>query len=264
MRVWLAFFRLALVEALIYRWNALTELAMESVRVVILWYFWHAVYAAGGEQALSGFTLPGIVGYVFLSVLVYTYTQGETVFEVSRRVRSGGVAADLVRPVDFQLMLFFHDLGGKLPRLLAHLAGLVAAVLVFAIPHPRDMSQLLAFALSLFLAGVIHFALDFLVSLAAFSTTNVWGLSISAEAIFELASGAILPLAFFPPFVAGIMAVLPFAQVIHTPVQIFLGRLEGEMVVSALGLQLFWAFTLFVVGRLLFSLALRRITVHGG
>lgn len=261
---YLAFLRLSLFEAATYRWNAMGELAMESVRVIILWFFWHAVHRAGGDAALAGFTLPEMVGYVFLSVLVYTYTQGDVLFAVSRRVRSGAIAADLVRPVDFQLMLFFHDLGSKLPRLLAHLAGLTVALLFFSIPRPGDIMHLLLFAVSLFLAGVLHFSLDYLVSLVAFSATNVWGLSITAEAIFELASGAILPLVFFPEGIRQLLLILPWAHVIHTPVNLFLGRLHGMAAIHALLQQAIWCVTLFLAGRWLFGLAVRRVTVHGG
>lgn len=263
LRRYLAYVRMTLFVWSAYRMNVFLWFFMELSRIVVLYFLWGAVYAGCPGGVLAGYTLPEMIGYVFISVFVYSYTSGDTVHLVSRRITEGTIALDLTRPVDFQTVYFFSDLGGKAVLLVANLAALLLAVHAFAIPHPAGAGWTL-FGLSLFLAGCLHFYLDFIVSLLAFYVTNLWGIFIASESVFEFFSGAVIPLAFFPPALRAVADGLPFASIVFAPVNLFLGKLSPAETRHALLLQAAWTFALFAAGRLLFSVAVRRVTIHGG
>ena len=263
LRRYLAYFRMTLFVWSAYRMNVFLWFFMELSRIVVLFYLWSAVYAERPGEALGGYRLPEMIGYVFISVLVHSYTSGDTVFLVSRRVTEGTIALDLTRPVDFQTVYFFSDLGGKAVLAAANAAALVVAVAAFGIPHPTG-SGWAVFALSLFLAGSINFYLDFLVSLLSFQITNLWGIFIASESVFAFFSGVTIPLAFFPPALRAVADRLPFACIVFAPVNLFLGKLSPDETARLLGRQLLWALALCAAGRLCFSVAARRVTIHGG
>jgi ABC-2 type transport system permease protein len=58
--------------------------------------------------------------------------------------------------------------------------------------------------------------------------------------------------------------VLPFASVIQTPVDVWLGKRQGFALAGMLALQVFWAFALLAVGRFVLSRATRRVVIQGG
>ena len=47
-----------------------------------------------------------------------------------------------------------------------------------------------------------------------------------------LCSGLILPVAFFPPGLREFLEVLPFASTLNLPVEVYLGKLQGEALVG--------------------------------
>lgn len=52
--------------------------------------------------------------------------------------------------------------------------------------------------------------------------------------------------------------------VVYTPVSIYLGRLPGQELVFALGLQAVWGIVLLLAGRWLWARAAPRLEVQGG
>jgi ABC-2 type transport system permease protein len=259
----LAWYRFAIQMWSAYRVNAILDFSMELFRIVVLFFFWHAVYASNQTGLIKGYTLEEMIGYVFITVFIYSYTLGDTIFMISSRVKKGMIAQDLIRPVDFQLRFFFTDLGGKSILLLANGLALLLAITLFTIPHPTSLTQWGAFLLSLFLAGCIHFYLDFIISLISFHVTNLWGIVITHEAIFELCSGALIPLTFFPEQIQHFFHWLPWSQIIFTPATIYLNK-STIPVTESLITQGFWVIFLLVFGRIFFHLAIKKVTIHGG
>jgi ABC-2 type transport system permease protein len=77
-------------------------------------------------------------------------------------------------------------------------------------------------------------------------------------------SGMAIPIRFFPHVLRELCYALPFAAVIQTPVDVWLGKRHGAALAGMLALQLFWAVVLLAVGRLLLARATRRLVIQGG
>ena len=79
--------------------------------------------------------------------------------------------------------------------------------------------------------------------------------------LFNLASGALLPLSFYPKAVENFLKLLPYNYAVNVPISILLGQ-ESDL--RALGLQVLWIpfLAIFIAG--LWSQAKRRIVIFGG
>lgn len=77
-------------------------------------------------------------------------------------------------------------------------------------------------------------------------------------------SGQMVPLWYFPAFLAQVAALLPFQAVIGIPVSIYIGRLSIPDAIGAIGVQAGWAAVLLGLGRLVWQRAYIRLTVQGG
>ena len=79
--------------------------------------------------------------------------------------------------------------------------------------------------------------------------------------LFNLASGALLPLSFYPDTVEHLLKFLPYNYAVNVPVSILLGQ---ESDGQALALQVLWIPILICFIAILWTQAKRRITIFGG
>jgi ABC-2 type transport system permease protein len=184
---------------------------------------------------------------------------------ISARVRTGEIASDLTRPVDFQAWWLAHDLGRAWYHSVTRaVVPLAVGLMFFDIRLPGSIGQVTAFLVSVVLAVGVSFAMRFIVELSAFWWLDANGARITYGLLQNFLSGFTVPLAFIPGAVGALVGVLPFAASMQIPIDVFLGNHRGPAQLSALGLQVFWLVTLLVVGRLVFAAATRRLVLQGG
>ena len=92
----------------------------------------------------------------------------------------------------------------------------------------------------------------------------MWGLSQIMQAIVNLLSGTLIPIAFFPKWAQTITNFLPFSSAIYTPSMIYLGKINGISILLALGLQLFWGVVLMIIAKKMWKSLIKTLTILGG
>ena len=135
---------------------------------------------------------------------------------------------------------------------------------LFDLVLPETAGRWFAFGAALILAILVSFHWQLLVNLAAFWMVDATGLARIAFLGVLLFTGIVMPLAFFPDWLAGPARWLPFAAYVNTPAEVFLGLRVGSGLWLALGQQLAWLLILALVGRLVFRRGLQRLTAQGG
>lgn len=185
--------------------------------------------------------------------------------ELALRVRTGDIAIDLIRPVHPLRAALAADFGRALYQLLVRFVPPVAVGLVFfhTLP-PADGIAALGFALSVTIAIAISFGFRYLYNVAAFWTTDHRGTMILALVVMSVFSGFIVPIQFFPDWLAAIANATPFPSMMQTPVDIWIGAISGPGIAFALARQLAWAAALLSLSYLLLGLGTRRLVVQGG
>ena len=124
--------------------------------------------------------------------------------------------------------------------------------------------RIFIYFLSIILGIFINFYYSYIFGLISFKITNMWGLSQIMQAITNLLSGALIPIAFFPKWAQSINSFLPFSSAIYTPSMIYLGKISGVDILFALGLQLFWAIVLMIISRKMWKVLIKGLTILGG
>jgi ABC-2 type transport system permease protein len=217
------------------------------------------------RDSVGSYDAQDAVTYTWLAqgMLMTVYVWGW--FEVALRVRSGDVATDLQRPLDFQLYWLAQDLGrATYHGIFRGIPPFLLGALVFDVLVPGDPAVWLAFVASVFLAVVVSFAFRFLFNLAAFWLLDYRGAGILAMVASTFFSGQIVPLAFFPDWLETLAWALPFAAMVQAPIEVWLGHAEGLELVGLLALQAFWAVVLLGVGRAVLAAGMRKLVIQGG
>lgn len=77
-------------------------------------------------------------------------------------------------------------------------------------------------------------------------------------------SGMIVPLQFFPHWLSVVARTLPFASIVQTPIDVYLGVHHGAALAGLLAEQVAWALVLLGAGRLALGAGTRKLVVQGG
>ncbi|MBA0049600.1 ABC transporter permease [Streptomyces sp. AJS327] len=185
--------------------------------------------------------------------------------ELQERIRSGDVVIDLYRPVDLQLWWLASDLGRALFHLLGRgIAPMALGALAFRLSLPVSPLTWLFFLVSVTLGVIVSFAIRYLLALSAFWLLDSNGLTMLSMLLSTFFSGMLLPLTVFPGVFGEIVRWLPWAATLQVPADVLLGQRQGAGLAAALAFQCCWAAVLLGAGRLLQSLATRRVVVQGG
>ncbi|MBU3863815.1 ABC-2 family transporter protein [Streptomyces sp. 4503] len=185
--------------------------------------------------------------------------------ELQDRIRSGDIAVDLYRPVDLQSWWLATELGRALFQLLGRgVVPMGIGALVFELRLPASPLTWLWFLLSVVLAVCVGFAVRYLVSLASFWLLDGTGLSMLSGLLCLFFSGMILPLNVFPGQLGEIARALPWAAMLQVPADVFLEERRGAGLLGAFAFQAGWMVVLLAAGRVLQSVATRKVVVQGG
>ncbi|MER5895661.1 ABC-2 family transporter protein [Streptomyces sp. NPDC001876] len=217
---------------------------------------------------LGGYDQSEAVTYVWLGqALLMTCAMLGGGFEgdLTERIRTGDIAVDLYRPADLQLWWLAGDLGRAAFHLLGRgIVPMVLGSLAFDLALPGSAWMWPAFLVSVLLGVVVSFALRFLVALSAFWLMDGAGALQMAMLAGLFFSGMLLPLNLFPGVLGEVARALPWSSLLQVPADVFLGRRTGWGLVQAYAFQAGWAVALLLAGRLLQSVATRRVVVQGG
>ncbi|UQA34198.1 ABC-2 family transporter protein [Streptomyces sp. HNA39] len=185
--------------------------------------------------------------------------------ELMERIRTGDIAVDLYRPADLQLWWLAGDVGRAAFQLLGRgVVPMLVGALAFDLALPGSPWIWLAFLLSVLLGIVVSFAVRFLVALSAFWLLDGAGAAQMSWLLGLFFSGMLLPLPLFPGLLGEVARLLPWSSLLQIPADVFLGKYSGWQLLEAYAFQGAWAVALLLAGRLLQSVATRRVVVQGG
>jgi ABC-2 type transport system permease protein len=226
-----------------------------------------AVFASAPNGDIAGYDTRSITTYTWVTQALIMVLNLWGWWDIELTIRSGDVVSDLARPFSYLGYWLARDYGRAAYYVLFRgLPSLMIGQLAVTggLQWPADPIAWLAFASSLVIAVSISFAWRFLLNVSAFWTTDARGLGAVANGLVLFLGGFVIPLRFFPGWLQPLLLALPFAAIVQTPSDIFVGRVQGPGAALALLSQVVWAVTLLVAAQLCVGLALRRVSVQGG
>jgi ABC-2 type transport system permease protein len=250
-------------QAVAYRSRILLSILGNGVWIVAVYYLWRAVFANGSQ--LAGYDWGAMRTYLVLAYAINALLSFSSTARLYNLVRTGDVAQELLRPVDYLAAQLAIALGGGLIEGLVSAAlALVVAALAVGVAPPASPAAALLFLPSIALGFVIKFLISFLAALLCFWTVNGVGLIWAQTAVVNLFSGALVPLAFFPDWLRTLAAWAPFQGIVATPLAIYQGQAVGWELAGAVTLQMLWAAMLWALARALWGPATRALDIQGG
>jgi ABC-2 type transport system permease protein len=206
-----------------------------------------------------------VIDYVWLNQALLAMLPWNVDRDVAALVRSGGVAYELLRPLDLYNHWFARAAAWRIaPTVLRAVPMAVLAGLFFGLGPPPSWPAAGMFALTLAGGLLLSCALTVLLNLSLLWTTSGEGVTRVAAALITLLSGSLIPLPLLPDWAQPVLRALPFAAMRDMPFRVYSGHIAPSEAWSVLARQAVWAVLLIALGRAVLARATRRLVVQGG
>jgi len=263
MRTYLPIARGSYMVGLVYRFGFLFTIVGNVVYLGVAYYLWRSIYSY--SDTIRGLTFNETFLYVGLGSAIFILLKTYADWYIHYEIREGIIANYLIKPLDFQLYNLFANLGSLLMNLTAiTIPTVLLLTFVFKVKVAFGPGIFL-FPISLLLAFLISFSIDYSIGLMGFYSESVWGLSTTKEIIVTVFSGALIPLQFFPAAIQKVLFWLPFQAIYHTPIMMLTKPDQGlDVFLPMMVVQLAWAVALFIAARLFYNQAIKVLRIAGG
>jgi ABC-2 type transport system permease protein len=254
---------LAVQETIAYRVAYMLNISSRFLFYLVVFLVWGAVY--GGAALVGDFSWPQMKGYLIVSMLSSALVSSSSEMRMLRAIRTGNIAVELMRPVDYQKASFAVAIGNSLTEgVLISAIAIAFALAVGGIEAPAGLAAWGAFALAMALSFATKFLVAYIFSLSAFWTNSMMGVVWLRQGITDFFSGALIPISFFPPWLKSLADWLPFRGIAYVPGTIFVGKLGAAEAARSFAVEAAWIVGLWFLAKLVWSRAMRKVTVQGG
>jgi ABC-2 type transport system permease protein len=225
-----------------------------------------AVAAGAGGGLAAGYDREQLATFVWAGqgmlpvVLLWGWT------DLADRIRTGDVAADLLRPVSPVTSYLAADVGRAGHAVLTRFVPpFLVGVAAFDLYEPRRWQTVPLFALSAGLALLICFGCRYLLN-----STGYWLLDVRGPMVlWTLSSGVLVglyfPLRFLPGWLyTALWLGTPFPSLLQTPMDVLVERDPPAVQAGAVAVQAVWAALMLAGCGAVQRRAERRLVVQGG
>ena len=222
-----------------------------------------ALYRSRTE--VNGVSLQQAVTFTGLSQALIAYLMIWGWWDVINQIRSGDIASDLLKPMNYFTFWLAQDIGRAVAHLLVRgVTLLLGFAVLFDMKLPSSWTQVLAIVIALILGLLVSFSWRFLVNLSAFWFPGSRGIGGVAYSGAYYLSGFLMPMRFFPQWFVRVCSFLPFPYMVNTVIETYLGIITGPELRNALLLQAVWVCILFIVCQVVLRAGVRKLVIQGG
>lgn len=253
---------LAFKSRLIYRKSTLLHILSAAVYIAVAVLVWVALLGGGAHQ---GTTLPQMITYIIITRLVNILLNFRIGYKISDRIRTGTIECDMVRPYNLKTYLLFEDIGSNMFEVVAIFGPLLLLVaLGYGFAPPQSLFAFCFFLLSIVMGAVLLFLYRSIIAAFGFWLIRNPFLSWHYQNVEQFFSGSMVPIWFYPVWLAPFTYILPFRYFTYEPLAIYLGKTPVDQVWRVLLVQGAWLLVLWVIDRVLWARAYNKLVVQGG
>jgi len=210
-------------------------------------------------------SLAQVVTYTWLGQAMLGLIPWNVDPEIRNLIRSGGVAYELLRPLDLYRLWFTRCLARRsAPTLLRALPMLALAYAFLGMQLPPSWTCLLLWLAANMGALFLSAAFTALLSTSLLWTISGEGINYLVICMIILGSGLQIPLPFYPDWLLPVLNLLPFRGLFDVPSRLYLGHIPPSQALPVLAHQFLWTLALIGFGRWVLARGLRRLEVQGG
>jgi len=260
LRAYPTLLRVGFADTVAYRVEFLIWILTTNMPLVML----ALMRAVARDGPVGRFGPSAFTAYYLAALLVRLLTGCWVGYELNMDIRSGTLAARLLRPLH-PLFAYSAENLAALPLRGLITLPLVGVMLWFARGGlTADPLRVAVFAVSVGGAWLITFLIQACIGALGLHTESSISVAELYFGLFSVFSGYLIPLELFPGWVRRITQVLPFRFQLGFPVETLLGHLSRAEALRELGTQAAWCAGLFALLTVIWRTGVRRYQAYGG
>lgn len=226
----LAFFNLAILNNIEYRFNFLIDILIQPFFTAITEIFlWSSLFLNSHLTLLNGFTENSYLSYaLWASFISRITTNWMYEFKMVEEIYSGSINSLLTRPISFYEYYLSQLLGYKFVTTIGSLGIPIMFCLIFKLPLLMDRIPL-AIVLCFYYLLLVH-TISFIVSILAFYFTKISSFTVAKNLLLWVLMGELFPLDLFPEKIKNFVILSPFSSGVYLPVSYLTGRISVQFV----------------------------------
>lgn len=214
-----------------------------------------------------------ILVYVWLGQALLQLLPWNVDAEIAGHIRSGGVAYELLRPLDLYAFWFARTLAFRaaptflrmVPMVLFAWFGLpLLGLAEWALPPPASLAGGGLFLVSLVITLLLSTAITMVLHVSLLWTVSGEGFNRLMLGVVPVFSGLVIPLPLFPEWLQPVLFWQPFRGIADVPFRLYSGHIAPADGLVELAMQAGWTVLIGAFGVWLLGVARRRLVVQGG
>ena len=242
----------------IYKSNFWLFTLNRVVEIVVYIFVWQAIYNQTGDA--GGYTLSQMITYYILVFTLIAFATWGINEDMAHSIRNGKINKELLNPLTYFQYYFGMNLGELAFALVVGIATFIICNIFWSVSFPVSI----LFIIVILLGIPITFFLQMIAGTVGFYSNSIWGMQILRQAIISIFSGIIAPITLFPGWFQTLANILPFKELIYTPINIWLGEISIVEVWPIIIKQIIWGIILYIVAKIFFNHAIKKVTINGG
>lgn len=232
------------------------------ITILVYLCIYKALY--GNQTEVDGITFAMVATNFVISLGLSSAFEYNEMF-LQDKIKSGNIANELLKPVNFMFRLLAENAGEGLFKIVFQfLPALLLTMLYADLLAPASLLHFLFMLVSVVFGYLILWLLGFIIQTWSFWIFSVWGIMTIKNVIVRILSGTLLPLWFMPSFLRKVITFTPFESIYFTPVQVYLGEIQGLELVIKLAVQVAWIVVLWMIANAFWKHGVKKLVVQGG
>lgn len=274
LKLYLPFSKAGVKIELAYKAQIVMWIIISLVQTLFVVFLYGAIYRNspdGMNSVINGFTFYDMILYMITSFFFsFVMGSGDTSYDIATDIREGTIANTLTKPVSYRLRHLFTYIGVlalDYAAVIIPFLTIVYAIFIglglLNVTAGAFILNVVLFILFSILAGFVNNAISYFIGLMVFYTDHLFGLNMARNAIQGFLGGQMVPLSYM-----GVLGVVfsytPFAFMNSVPVLVLMGKVELTQAIIYIFIALAWIIAIEIANKLIFSHALKKLTVQGG
>ncbi|GIK84049.1 MAG: ABC transporter permease [Patescibacteria group bacterium] len=239
MQKYVTLLKLSWQNGLVYRTSVIMWRVRQFLGTLMALTVWLVIFQ--GNPTAFQYTKDSMITYIFLVSFLQSLIISTALNGLADRVYSGEISNHLLKPLNLFGYFAIEEIADKAKNIFFLILETIILFLIFKpmIVFPTTGVFLLFFVWSCF-GVIINFFITLLFGAFGFWSPDTWGPRFLFFMILNFTAGKLFPLDILPTALQKVLYATPFPYLSFVQIQLFLGRLNLEEIVSHFLLMLFW------------------------
>ncbi len=262
MRTYVEFALKKFQNKMAYRLEFFMGILNTVITIVVYLCIYKALY--GDMQEVDGITFSMVATHFVISLGLSAAFEYNEMF-LQDKVHDGSITNEFLKPVNFVFRLMAENIGEGLFKVIFNFFPAVVITMFYVkLSPPVSVINMVVMLISVILGYLILWLIGFIVQTWSLWLFSVWGIMTIKNVFVKILSGTLLPLWFMPEIVRKIISFTPFESIYFTPIQIYLGEIQGVELLNKMFIQVVWIGILGIIAGAFWKKGTKKLVVQGG